>query len=234
MKSIPKALPIFLVSIVLIFMSLQSFAQPRGMTMNQVYREVNRQTMNQQLNMRMAMNTNWRNNPGTGSDKYTVVFKDSTVKKVVSLMYTDTVLHKNFLVFVDKNFPKSDTAHRYQKIYSDNTKSISTDDKDTWGAIQYGTPNDSCWTFKVISGSLTVYARTAGYLMPTGPYSNDFDLSAITGLQLDNGPIEKFSPENLEKMVGQNQDALNDVKKKKYYKAVKKYNRDAEKAAAKK
>lgn len=234
MKITLKSTSSFPVIIALILLSLQSFAQPRGMTMSQVNQQTGRWAANQQMQFmqQMQMNTNWRRTAGTG-DKYTVVFKDSTVKKIVSLMYTDTVLHKNFLIFVDKNFPKSDTAHRIKKIYSDQTKSISTDDHDVWGAIQNGTPNDSCWTFKVISGHLTVYARTAGYLMATGPYSNDFDLSVITGLQLDNGPIEKYSEANLEKMVSQNQDALNDVKKKKYYKAVKRYNRDAEKAVKK-
>lgn len=223
----------FPIALAFIFLSLHSFAQPRGMTMNQVFRQVDRQSnnmrMNQQMQMQMMMNTNWRKTAGTG-DKYTVVFKDSSIKKFVSLMYTDTVLHKNFLVFIDKSFPKSDTAHRNQKIYSDQTKSISTDDHDVWGAIQNGTPNDSCWTFKVISGPLSIYARSASYLLPSGTYSNDFDLSMITGLQLANGPIEKYSQENLEKMIGQNKDALNDIKKKKYYKAVKKYNRDMKKS----
>ncbi len=231
MKLYPKLRSALLVLLLLFFYSLNASAQYPGMAAFRAQQTM--QLANQQMQMQMQMmNTNWRRTAGTG-DKYTIVFKDSTIKKVVSLMYTDTVLHKNFLVFVDKNFPKSDTAHRNQKIYSDQTRSISTDDHDVWGAIQYGTPNDSCWTFKVISGRLTVYARSAGYLIPTGPYSNDFDLSAITGLQLDNGPIEKYNLENLKKMVGQNKDALEDIKKKKYYKAVKKYNHDAEKVAKK-
>jgi hypothetical protein len=229
MKYFYKTSLSILTCVLLVLFGTKSYAQYPGMRAFRAQQTM--QMANQQMQMQM-MNTNWRRTVGTG-DKYTVVFKDSSIKKFVSLMYTDTILHKNFLVFVDKNFPKSDTAHRNQKIYSDQTRSISTDDHDVWGNIQNGTPNDSCWTFKVISGPLTVYARTAGYLLPTGPYSNDFDLSAVTGLQLNSGPIEKYSQENLEKMVGQNKDALNDIKKKKYYKAVKRYNRHAEKAAKK-
>ncbi|MBS1521736.1 MAG: hypothetical protein JST50_12115 [Bacteroidetes bacterium] len=234
MKLYPNLRPALLVISLLFFYSLQAFAQYPGM--GAVRAQQSRQFVNQQMQMQMQMmnNLNWRQNAGKG-DTYTVTFKDSTVKKVVSFMYTDTVLHKNFLVYVDKKFPKSDTIHRNQKIYTDQTKYISVIGDYRSGAEMYGVPTDSCWMFKVIDGSLAVYARSLNYLTERGGLLNEtnFDPSAIVGIQLNDGPIEKYSKDNLIKMVGQNADALEAIGKGKYYKAVTRYNRDAEKAAKK-
>jgi len=218
----------------LLFCSLQSFAQFPGMAA--VRAQQNQQFMNQQMQMQMQMmmNGNWRANAGKGST-YQVTFKDSSVKQVVSFMYIDTTLHKNFLLFVDKKYPKSDSAHRYQKIYSDQTLYISAVVNGSSGQESYGVPKDSCWMFKVIDGPLAVYAKSLNYLTETDGLLNvtDFEPKAIVGIQLNDGPIEKYNKENLIKMVGQDFDSQDAIEKGKYYKAVKKYNHNAEKAAKK-
>ena len=233
MKSTFKAPHILSISLLFI-LSLQSLAQPRGMTMNQVYSQLNKQDMNQRFQMQMQamMTANWRTYAGKGAT-YQVTFKDSSVKQVVSFMYIDTTSHKNFLLFVDKKYPKSDSAHRYQRIYSDQTLYISTVINSSSGQESYGMPKDSCWMFKAIDGSLTVYAKSLNYLTERGGLLNEinFEPSAIVGIQLNDGPIKKYNKENLIKMVGQNTDALEAIEKGKYYKAIKKYNHDAEKSA---
>lgn len=91
-----------------------SFAQYPGMGAFRA--QQSQQFMNQQMQMQMNMQSfNWRASAGKG-DKYKVTFKDSSVKELVSFMYKDTIQHKNFLVFVDKKFKKSDSLHRYQKF----------------------------------------------------------------------------------------------------------------------
>jgi hypothetical protein len=182
----------------------------------------------------MLMN-NMRTNAGNGTP-YTVTFKDTSTKKVVSYMYSDTVLHKDFLVFVDKKFKRSDSLHRYQKIYPEQTNYISTIVNNSSGQEAYGVATDSCWMFKVIDGPLTVYAKSLDFLNTTVIMfvaDNEFNPSEIVGIQLNSGPIEKYTKENLIKMVGQDADALQYIERKKYYKAVKSYNRFAEKAAKK-
>jgi hypothetical protein len=155
---------------------------------------------------------------------------------VVSLLYADTLSHKSFLLFVNKKVPKSDSLHRYQKVYSDQTLYISTISNSDSGQETYGVPTDSCWMFKVIDGSITVYAKSLDYLNTTVVMfiaENEFAPSAIVGIQLNDGPIEKYSRENLIKMVGQDADALEYINKKKYYKAVRKFNKNAEKTPKK-
>ena len=69
MKSISKTTFAFSIAIAFIFLSLQSFAQPRGMTMSQVNQQTGRWAANQQMQFiqRMqTMNTNWRRTAGTG------------------------------------------------------------------------------------------------------------------------------------------------------------------------
>ena len=213
----------FSVLSLLFFYSLNASAQFPGMAA--VRAQQNQQFMNQQMQMQLQtlMNMNWKQNAGKG-DTYMITFKDSSVKKVVSWMYTDTILHKNFLVLIDKKFPKSDSVHRTQRIYSDQTNFISTIADHLSNREIYGIPTDSCWMFKVMSGPINVYSR----------YFNEFEYdfhNAVIAIQLNDGPIVKYSVDALKQMVGQNADALAYIEKKNYYKAIKKYNEDIEKAA---
>jgi len=235
MKLYPNLKPALLIFSLLFLYSLNASAQHAGMAA--VRAQESRQYMNQQMQMQMdmmMMSRNWRQSAGKGST-YQVTFKDSSVKEVTSFMYIDTVLHKNFLVLVDKKFPKSDSTHRYQKIYSDQTRYISTIADYRSNTDIYGVPTDSCWSFKVIDGPIAVYARSFNYLTEKEGLLNEqeLDLPTIIGVQQNDGPIEKFNKENLVKMVGQNAEVLEYIEKKKYYKAIKKYNKDAEKAAKK-
>ena len=81
--------------------------------------------------------------------------------------------------------------------------------------------------FKAISGSINAYSM----LSQTDGYG--FDPFTIVAVQKGEGPILKLTPENLKPMVGQDADALENIQKKNYYKAIRKYNRNAEKTAKK-
>ena len=233
MKNTFKPFFVFAITITLIGLNLQSFAQPRGMTMNQVYSQVNRQTMNQQTNfawqMQMA-NMNWRQFAGQG-ESYYVTFKDSTQKKVASYLYYDTTQRKNFLVFVNKKFPKSDSAHRFQKIYPEQTLSLSYGQGES---LRYGFPNDSGWTFKMITGAITVYTKSTDCSVITktplfGLPISDFVPAAVIGIQLNNGPMEKLTKENVSKMISQDAEAVELLEKKGMSEAIERYNKDVEK-----
>jgi hypothetical protein len=173
----------------------------------------------------------WNWNKASGRHKYQITFKDNSVKETVSYMYTDTILHKSFLLFEDKKVPRRDTEHRYQRIYADQTLYISTIIDPDANTEVYGVPSDTCWAFKVISGPISVYAKSFNYLTPgKNQNENEFDIPEIVGIQLNDGPIVKLTDDNLKQMVSQDSNALEALEKKKYYKTVKKYNRHAEKA----
>jgi len=234
MKIYPKLRPVFLVLSLLFFYSLQSYAQYPGMAAFRA--QQNRQFVNQQMQMQMNMmnSMNWRRYAGQG-EPYYVTFKDSTTKKVASYMFYDSLKRQNFLVLVNKKFPKSDSAHRFQKIYPDQTLKISYGE-DEW--IKYGTPTDSGWTIKVITGAITVYAKSMDYTTITktpafGSPISDFVPAAVIGIQLNNGPMEKLTKDAVSKMISADAKAVALLEKKSMYEAVERYNEDMEKAAKK-
>lgn len=197
------------------------------------------QIMNQQMRtmMFMNMNRNWGKYAGQG-DEYIVKLKNGERKTFTSNMYLDTVLHKNFLVFVNKKFKKSDSANRFQKIYPDQTSAIGLVVDFNVEDPRIGLPTDSGWSIKVIKGAINIYAKSGNYLnvvsVPTfGSPKMDFAASEIIGIQLNNGTIEELSKENVLKIVAGNARATAFVEKKGLYEAVKKYNLDAENAAIK-
>ena len=221
-----KKLIILSVAVLFLFSSKTSFAQHAGM--DAVYNNMNKQFRNQQMDatmMRAAMLTNWKWGAGKGIP-YEVTFKDSSVKKVISFLYNDTIQHKNYLLFVDKKFPKSDSAHRFQKIYSNQTLYVSVVLDLTSNQEIFGVPTDSCWSFKTLTGPISVYSKT--YEMP-----DDFNTSTILSIQLNDEPSVKYTVENLKQMVGNDLKALKEIEKKNYYDAIIKYNSDVEKAATK-
>lgn len=187
----------------------------------------------------MNLNRNWRKNAGQGQG-YIVVLKDGEMKKIKSYMYLDTVLHMNFLVFIDKKFPKSDTMHRFQKIYPGQTSNITAliTDNEGYEETRSGLPTDSGWTIKVMTGAINIYAKSGNYLTVVGTPvfgspKMDFASAEIIGIQLNDGPIQKLSKENVLKIIAGNTKATEYVEKKGLYEAVRRYNNDAEKAAAK-
>jgi hypothetical protein len=215
-----------IVTAIFIFLSQISFAQHWGMAAARA--NMNTQFINQQMRTQMMMmGSNWRSNAGYGPI-YTVTFKDSSQTEIPSYIYRDSLTHKSFLVFVNTDFPKSDSAHRWQKIYPDQTIRIESyvgnDDE-----IAIGKPTDSCWSFRMTSGPLFVFASDINCLTE----KNDLDQRMILGIQLYNGPMEKYTEENLIKMIDSDPKVAELLNKKQFYKAIKRFNKDAFKATGK-
>ena len=222
--------PIF-ISFFLILVSNNLFAQYPGMgsfRTQQSQNFINRQTTN---NLALLNHSRYIGNQEL---TYHIQQKDSVFKDFSSFMYYDTITHKSFLIFENKNFPKSDTAHRFEKIYSNNTLKISLpyvfniNGKDTEGILD-GSPNDTCWVFKVMRGSLRVYAKTTDFI----EYDNELYFtnaeiipSAIVAIQLNNGPLLQYNFENLKNIFQSDPSAIRLLQKKKFLKAIRKYNSD--------
>jgi hypothetical protein len=214
-----------------------AFAQYPGMAAYraQQTRQLAQDRMLAQMNTMNYLDRNY--NP---SYTFVVIMKDSSKLVLDSQILNDTTLKKNYLLLVDKKFKRSDT-NRYKKIYPSQTMSISRDisasfpspqEDDTGGPKPFylvGKASDSCWVFKVINGPISAYSSLSEL---SGDYL--FKPFAIVAIQLNDGPIIKYNEDNLKQMVGQDLAALEDIQKKNYYKAIKKYNKDIEKAAKKK
>jgi hypothetical protein len=222
---------VFLLIIILsVFSAKNSWAQYPGM--GAVRAGMNAQFMNQQMQMNLQM-LNMRGAIASAQENdFEVTMLDGTKKEVTSAMYTDTVTKKHFIVYIDKQYKRADT-NRYKKIYPSQTinlvcvLAVKDIDNGVPGHYETGMPTDSCWMFKVISGQINAYA----YAVKNENIS--IDPSTLVGLQLNNGAIQKFSPENLQTLIGQNAEALKYFDKKKYIKAIEQYNKDIIKASKK-
>lgn len=226
MKLTYKSLLIFPAGILFVFLTKTSFAQYPGMGAFRA--QQNRQFVNQQMQMQMQM-MNMRGVTATIQEyDFNVTMRDSTSKEITSAIYTDSVTKKHFIVWVDKQYKKSDT-NRYKKIFPSQTLSLTCvlikKDEDNPGSYLSGKVTDSCWMFKTLSGPINVYTYD-GYTDAGG-----IDQSAIVGIQLNNGPILQFNEGNLKTMVGQNTKALELITDKKYLRAIKRYNKDNAKEA---
>ncbi|WP_295674099.1 hypothetical protein [uncultured Mucilaginibacter sp.] len=169
---------------------------------------------------------------------FEVFLRDGTKIEVTSAMYTDSVTKRHFIVLIDKKYKKSDT-NRYKKIYPIQTLYIQrnlamngpglihNNIKPPPPVYYKGAANDSCWMFKVISGAINAYSFSG---QEDGTYFNE---TSIVAIQLNNGPILNFNEENLKLMVASDINALEAIGKKNYYKAIKRYNKDIEKASKK-
>jgi len=156
-----------------------------------------------------------------GEFPYLVVFKDNTRKTVRSSIHTDTMLRTNYLIFVDKSFPRSDSIHRNKRIYPGDTRFIFR--TDAGNGVGAGIPRDSCWMFPVISDHLKAYS----YL--SEQESVFFEPSTIVGLQLNDGPIVGCTMENLKQIISSDPSAVKEFDKKNYYMAIYRFNTDAAK-----
>ncbi len=213
------------------------FAQYPGMAAFRA--QQNMRFVQQQMFMQMNM-MNYTDRDYNPKYTFIVTMKDSTKVTVDSQILNDTTLKRNYLLLVDKKFKKSD-SNRYKKIYPSQTISIARDISSAAVSVHtnaeepppvyfVGKATDSCWTFKVITGAITAYSSLSEL-----PDDYVFKPFAITAIQLNNGPIVKYTEDNLKQMIGQDDlDALEYIQKKNYFKAIKKYNKDAEKAAKKK
>jgi hypothetical protein len=208
----------------------------------QFQRQLNNIQFNSEIRMQSQMMMQMMNMPHVTASKleynFEVFLRDSTKLEVTSGMYTDSVTKRHFIVIVDKKFKKSDT-NRYKKIYPAQTLYIQrniairgpvlihNNIKAPPPVYYKGAANDTCWMFKVLSGAINVYSFSGE---EDGLY---FDEASIVAIQLNNGPILNFNEENLKLMVGDDINSLESIKKKSYFKAIKKFNKDAEKAAKK-
>ena len=79
-------------------------------------------------------------------------------------------------------------------------------------------PNDSCWMFKVVDGPISVYSIVA--------IDDDMvvEPALISAIQFNNGILLQFDEDNLLPMLHNDDEALKQLRKKNYLKAIKKYN----------
>jgi len=229
-----KPLYTCLTLVLLTLFTRQVSAQNMNARMNAVNNMWNKQFTQSQMQMQMQnrMNMSFFNQKN-GSYNYDYVYvitmADSSKRQVYSKIYLDTARHKNYLLFLDRNLPKTD-PNKIKKIYANETLSIERnlagggviDDK--W---YKGVAKDSCWMFKVISGPINAYS------VLSEEDGSKFMPETLVGIQKGDGPILQVSAENLMPMVEQNADAFGYAKTKNYYEAIKKYNQDAAKAAKK-
>jgi hypothetical protein len=151
---------------------------------------------------------------GTVSAKhqYRIVFTDGTDTVVNSMIHADTP--SQYLLLENKAFRKKDSA-RFRRIYPRQTKYIARLDKsaDTEYA---GIASDSCWLFKVIDGKINAYSPLA---------EDQVDDVFIKYIQKDNGPLLEINSVTVGQMVEGNEDAIQLMFKKKFIRAIKKYNK---------
>ena len=200
--------------------------------MNAVNNMFQRQNTQMQMNMQMQgmLNRGFFNPFSRDYNyeyRYVIIMADSSKKQVYSKIYLDTAKHKNYLLFVDKSLPETD-SNRTRKIYPGETRSIERSGvmEDKW---YKGMPKDTCWMFKVISGSINAYS----FLSEAD--NSKYTPGTLVSIQKNDGPILKLNEENLLPMISNDSDPdiQEYIQEKNYYKAIKKYNRNAEKAAKK-
>lgn len=196
----------------------------------QFQRQLNTMTFNNQVRMnnQMMQMMNMRGVTGTGGEfNFVVVMRDSTRLNVASALYTDSATHKRFIIFTDKKYSKKDT-NRYKKIYPSQTARLIR--KVSWPGdfsdpVCQGIPNDTCWMFKVITGPIGAYCYFSRVDLP----GRDPEPFQVAGIQLNNGAIVEFSDSNLKQMIASDSTAMEYFQKKKYIKALKRFNKDSEK-----
>ncbi|WP_184542823.1 hypothetical protein [Mucilaginibacter sp. FT3.2] len=232
--------PIFKYALIFLFIATGKVLQAQNM--GSVNAMLSQQQMQWSMQRQMTISMMLNHSDANFKYKFVVIMADSSRKEVNSKILSDEQTHKTYLLYVDKSLPKSDT-NRNQKIYPGQTISIERSSplitdlrapvKNTVREKIYkGLAKDSCWMFKAMSGSISVYS----YL--SVETDRTFDERTIVGIQLhDDGPILKYNAENLKQMVGDDIDALESIQNKSYLKAIKKYNhnrqKEAEKAAKK-
>jgi hypothetical protein len=199
---------------------------------------VNNQSIQISINMmnRMSMMMMLNRGDFNFKHKFFATMANGSRKEIDSRILTDEATHKTYLLYVDKNLPRSD-SNRNQKIYPDQTLGIErigfalvpdprfAFKSNTVEKIWKGVAKDSCWMFKVISGDINVYSCLS---------EEYYNQSLVVGIQLhDDGPIVKYNEENLKEILGDDVDALKDIQQKKYFKAIRKYNHNRQKEAEK-
>jgi len=219
-----KILSRLLFAIYLCFSLNSLFAQPP-----QFQGQLNNMRFNNEMhlqNQMMMQMMNMRGATGTGYFDFVVMLRDSSKIKVRSAMFTDSITKKRFIVMIDKKYAKSDT-NRYKKIFPSQTlylkRDVNKEDGSSVDLYYRGKPNDTCWMFKVIAGPITAYSYLSDQDFMT------FETSSLIGIQLNDGPIVQYSEDNLRQMIMSDNAAMEYFQKKKYIKAIRKFNQNTEK-----
>lgn len=170
-----------------------------------------------QFNSFMRTTLFWGNNSGLANyeHKYRIVMKDGTESVVESKIYTDEKLRKSYLLKINKDLPKEDSS-RKERIYVDETLSIRRSDVKDKNKMITGIATDSCWQFKLVSGHISAYSFLSENYGLTTEY--------LAFFQVQNGPIEPLTHENLEAVIKDDEKAYKVFKRKNYYKAILLYN----------
>jgi hypothetical protein len=168
----------------------------------------------------MSMNAMFHNYQyyGTVSQKhrFKVILKDSSSLMITAKIDADSLAR--YLVYTDKSVKRSDSG-RTKRIYPSQTLSLTRLDK--FEVAEYtGLPADSCWLFPAIEGKLNAYAALA---------EDEIDDVFLLYVRQGEGPMIKLTEDNLESIVKDNEKAEKLLKKKKYTRAIKKYNGATEK-----
>lgn len=156
--------------------------------------------------------------------KFTVTLKDGSTREVSSKIYTDTILHSSYLLFVNKKIPRGNSA-REERIYPTKTLKISRVYQDfnhpEKTEVLEGRATDSCWLFKAITGKITAYSFL----------SERFNLNTyyLSAFQFENGEIQRLDPAKLKAIIADNNKAMKAFNKKDYYTAIIRYNKSASK-----
>lgn len=142
---------------------------------------------------------------------FNVTFLDSTQKIVKGIICIDSP--SCYLKWTDKSVDKKDSG-RIKKIYPSQTISLGI--AGTYGSI-VGKNADSCWLFKSVKGRINVYTAL--------PWDPDVLTDAmILYIQKEDGPLLQMNETNLGELLKDNEKAYGFFKKKKYLKAINKYN----------
>jgi hypothetical protein len=143
---------------------------------------------------------------------FKIVFNDGKDTIIYAQINADRP--SDYLLMINKSLSKKDSAYK-TKIYPSQTKYISRIDIVTRKEYA-GSPRDSCWLFPLIDGKMNAYSRMA---------EHDADDWSVQFIQVDNGPmISVNDPKALELFI-MNERAYDLFAKKRYAKAINKYNK---------
>jgi hypothetical protein len=149
---------------------------------------------------------------------FIVTLKNDSEITVKSKIYSDSSDNRDYVLYVNKELPKSD-SNRVRKIYCNETASITRFDTRTGDPI-HGIATDSCWLFRVITGKIRAYSSLSEVQNISSEY--------LAGFQFGNEDIKPFDPDKLESIIKDNEKAYNAFKRGDYVQAIKKYNSSAD------
>ena len=231
MTNAPKIIAMLAAAVSFTFFAKNSMAQYPGM--RAVNQRIDRNFMNQQMQMMQQMQmtgSRWKFNDFSPEFTFKVTLLDGSTKDVVSAIYTDSVTKKSYLLLSGKHNKATDTATQV-KLYPSQTQYISRnvprpgyfDDGTAPEKPIFGKAADTCWMFCIKKGPLSLYS----FLSQTE--GDDIIPSAIVGIQLNDKAILQYNEGNLKQLILQDAGAMEYFNKKKYLKAVEKFNKDAKK-----